>query len=103
MIAARDRFGRLDGALISVGGSPGGTIADTPDESWQSAAEGFRAMDQRRAIKAILSPCGATRALSCEFSGDGRIRTGGLVLPSTIKARPQPSHCQRLPEEAERR
>ena len=33
--AARDRFGRLDGALISVGGSPPGTVAATPDEAWR--------------------------------------------------------------------
>ena len=37
--AARDRFGRLDGALISVGGSPGGTIADSSDDAWRSAFE----------------------------------------------------------------
>ena len=37
--AARDRFGRLDGALISVGGSPPGTVATTPDDAWRSAFE----------------------------------------------------------------
>src|ERR1700733_8797725 len=37
--AARERFGRLDGALISVGGSPSGTIATTTDEAWRSAFE----------------------------------------------------------------
>ncbi len=37
--AARDRFGRLDGALISVGGSPSGTVATTTDEEWRSAFE----------------------------------------------------------------
>jgi 3-oxoacyl-[acyl-carrier protein] reductase len=37
--AARDRFGRLDGALISVGGSPPGTIATTTDQAWRSAFE----------------------------------------------------------------
>ncbi len=37
--AARDRFGRLDGALISVGGSPGGTVAGTGDDAWRSAFE----------------------------------------------------------------
>jgi len=30
--AARDRYGRLDGALISVGGSPPGTVATTTDQ-----------------------------------------------------------------------
>jgi 3-oxoacyl-[acyl-carrier protein] reductase len=37
--AARDRFGRLDGALISVGGTPSGTVANTTDDQWQSAFE----------------------------------------------------------------
>jgi 3-oxoacyl-[acyl-carrier protein] reductase len=37
--AAKDRFGRLDGALISVGGSPGGTIAATTDNAWRAAFE----------------------------------------------------------------
>ncbi len=37
--AAEDRFGRLDGALVSVGGTPSGTVASTPDEAWRSAFE----------------------------------------------------------------
>ena len=36
---AHDRFGRLDGALISVGGSPGGSVAGTTDDAWRSAFE----------------------------------------------------------------
>jgi len=37
--AARDRFGRLDGALISAGGTPSGTVAGTADDAWRSAFE----------------------------------------------------------------
>jgi 3-oxoacyl-[acyl-carrier protein] reductase len=37
--AARERFSRLDGALISTGGTPPGTVADTSDEAWRSAFE----------------------------------------------------------------
>jgi 3-oxoacyl-[acyl-carrier protein] reductase len=37
--AARESFGRLDGALISVGGPPGGSVAGTPDEAWRDAFE----------------------------------------------------------------
>ncbi len=37
--AARERFGRLDGALISVGGSSPGTVAATPDDARRSAFE----------------------------------------------------------------
>lgn len=37
--AARERFSRLDGALISAGGTPPGTISSTTDEEWRSAFE----------------------------------------------------------------
>ncbi|MFF1277217.1 SDR family oxidoreductase [Streptomyces marokkonensis] len=36
---ARERFGRFDGVLVSVGGPPPGFVADTTDEQWQSAFE----------------------------------------------------------------
>lgn len=39
LIAARERFSRLDGALISVGGSPSGTVAATTDQARRSAFE----------------------------------------------------------------
>jgi 3-oxoacyl-[acyl-carrier protein] reductase len=35
--AARAGFGRLDGALISVGGPPPGSATDVPDEAWEAA------------------------------------------------------------------
>ncbi|QEU95249.1 SDR family oxidoreductase [Streptomyces kanamyceticus] len=37
--AARERFGRFDGVLISVGGPAPGFVADNTDEQWQSAFE----------------------------------------------------------------
>ena len=37
--AAEDRFGRLDGAMISVGGTPPGTVATTTDDVWRAAFE----------------------------------------------------------------
>ncbi|WP_329397710.1 SDR family oxidoreductase [Streptomyces melanogenes] len=36
---ARERFGRFDGVLISVGGPPPGFVADNTDEQWRSAFE----------------------------------------------------------------
>ncbi|MGE5137538.1 MAG: SDR family oxidoreductase [Gemmatimonadota bacterium] len=36
---AQERFGRLDGGLISVGGPPGGTVAESTDEQWRAAFE----------------------------------------------------------------
>lgn len=37
--AARTAYGRIDGALISVGGPKNGTVMDTADEDWSAAFE----------------------------------------------------------------
>ncbi|NEE37592.1 SDR family NAD(P)-dependent oxidoreductase, partial [Streptomyces sp. SID7982] len=36
---ARERFGRLDGILVSVGGPAPGFLADNTDDQWQTAFE----------------------------------------------------------------
>ncbi len=36
---ALERYGRLDGALVSVGGPPAGRTFDLDDEQWQAAFE----------------------------------------------------------------
>lgn len=36
---ARDRFGRVDGLLVSVGGPPAGSVTAVPDEQWRDAFE----------------------------------------------------------------
>lgn len=37
IVAAHENFGRLDGALLSVGGPPAGSVVGTPDEDWRTA------------------------------------------------------------------
>jgi 3-oxoacyl-[acyl-carrier protein] reductase len=37
--AATEAFGRLDGVLISVGGPPGGSVAEITDEQWRASFE----------------------------------------------------------------
>jgi 3-oxoacyl-[acyl-carrier protein] reductase len=48
---ALDAFGRLDGALISVGGPPAGSVLGTTEEQWRSAFESV--------FLAALRVCGA--------------------------------------------
>ena len=81
--AARERFGRLDGALISVGGSPPGTVATTTDDAWRSAFDSV-----------FLGAVRLARALAADL--DGRAApgspagTGGsvvFVLASSVRAR----------------
>src|SRR5580692_4150416 len=73
--AARDRFGRLDGALISVGGSPSGTVATTTDEEWRSAFESvfLGAVRLARILAADLGGAGDGRAAGGLGHGGGRL------------------------------
>ena len=73
--AARDRFGRLDGALISVGGSPGGTVAGTEDDAWRSAFESvfLGAARLARVLAAEEHPASPLWR-TCRVRADGRVR-----------------------------
>ena len=83
--AARDRFGRLDGALISVGGSPPGTVAATTDEAWRSAFESvfLGAIRLARALAADLGGVGDGGAVGGSLTGAG----GSIVfvLASSVR------------------
>jgi 3-oxoacyl-[acyl-carrier protein] reductase len=67
------RYGRVDGALLSVGGPPTGSALQTSDDEWRSAFE-----------SAFLGPLRVARALANVF-GDG----GGallFVLSTSVRA-----------------
>ncbi|WP_328722437.1 SDR family oxidoreductase [Streptomyces sp. NBC_00247] len=68
--AARERFGRLDGVLISVGGPPPGSAADNTDEQWQSAFESV-----------FLGAVRLARAAAAELGEGGVI---GFVLSGSV-------------------
>lgn len=70
--AARDRFGRLDGALISVGGSPAGTIEAAGDDAWRSAFE-----------TVFLGAVRLVRALAADLSGTSQDGGGTAALTGT--------------------
>ena len=76
--AARERFGRLDGALISVGGSPSGTVATTTDEQWRSAFESvfLGAVRLARILAADLGGAGDGRPAGGSVTGAGGSVTG---------------------------
>lgn len=59
--AARDRWDRLDGALISVGGPPLGPVTEITDEQWSTAFESVFLGGVRvaREVAAGLQPGGA--------------------------------------------
>ncbi|MGW6949819.1 SDR family oxidoreductase [Streptomyces xanthophaeus] len=67
---ARERFGRLDGVLISVGGPPPGSAADNTDEQWTAAFESV-----------FLGAVRLARAAAAELGEGGVI---GFVLSGSV-------------------
>jgi 3-oxoacyl-[acyl-carrier protein] reductase len=81
--AVRDRFGRLDGALISVGGSPGGTVAGTGDDAWRSAFESVF-LGAVRLARVLVAGLGGESQDGAALTG-----TGGsivFVLAASVRA-----------------
>ena len=69
---ATDRFGRLDGALISVGGPPRGTVAELTDAQWREAFE-----------TVFLGSIRMARTVAAALPDGGAI---ALVLSTTAKS-----------------
>jgi 3-oxoacyl-[acyl-carrier protein] reductase len=70
--AAVHRWGQVDGALISVGGPPTGTVLDTPDEVWSSAFE-----------TVFVGAIRVARAVARAIQGPGSI---AFVLSTSVRA-----------------
>jgi 3-oxoacyl-[acyl-carrier protein] reductase len=70
--AAVNRFGRLDGALVSVGGPPAGPTMDIDDDAWRHGFE-----------QVFLGALRVTRAVVRGCGDDGA--SVALVLSSSVK------------------
>jgi 3-oxoacyl-[acyl-carrier protein] reductase len=83
--AAKDRFGRLDGALVSVGGTPPGTIATTSDDAWRSAFESvfLGAVRLARVLAEDLNIESEARPARASITGTGRSVV--FVLASSVR------------------
>ena len=69
--AARERLGRLDGALISVGGPAPGTVLSTAEEEWRAGVESV-----------LLGPLRLVRALVPHLREGSAI---GFVLSTSVR------------------
>jgi 3-oxoacyl-[acyl-carrier protein] reductase len=89
--AARDRFSRLDGALISTGGTPPGTVSGTTDEAWRSAFESvfLGAVRLARVLTADLASQSDDAALLPARIATDRVREFDALTgdPDEVRAR----------------
>jgi 3-oxoacyl-[acyl-carrier protein] reductase len=69
--AALHRWSRVDGALISVGGPPPGTLMETPDDVWTSAFQSV-----------FVGALRVARAVAGAIDGEGSI---AFVLSSSVR------------------
>jgi 3-oxoacyl-[acyl-carrier protein] reductase len=72
LAAAEETWGRLDGALISVGGPPKGPVATITDEQWTAAFESV-----------FLGAVRLSREVGSALPSGGAL---GLVLSSSVRA-----------------
>jgi 3-oxoacyl-[acyl-carrier protein] reductase len=82
--AARDRFGRLDGALISVGGPPSGSATELTDDQWRAAFESVF-LGAVRLARIIAASLGAGGALAFVLSGSVRSPLPGLAASNGLR------------------
>jgi 3-oxoacyl-[acyl-carrier protein] reductase len=78
------RFGRLDGALISVGGPPPGTVMDTSDTDWQHAFESIF-LGGLRIARAVASAVGEGGSIAFVLSSSVRSPIPGLAISNGMR------------------
>src|SRR5690349_8059671 len=81
---ARERFGRLDGALISVGGPARGTAAEMTDDQWRAAFETVF-LGTVRAARTIAADLSEGGAIALVLSTSARTPIGGLGLSNGLR------------------
>ncbi len=81
---ARDTWGRLDGALVSVGGPPPGTVASTTDEAWRAGFESvfLGAVRVARTVAAALDDGGS---IAFVLSSSVKAPIGGLAVSNGLR------------------
>ncbi|TSB18538.1 SDR family oxidoreductase [Streptomyces benahoarensis] len=81
---ARERFGRLDGILISVGGPPPGRTTDLTDDQWR---DGFETvfLGAVRLARAVAAELGEGGVIGFVLSGSVYEPIGGLTVSNGLR------------------
>ncbi|MFC5927803.1 SDR family oxidoreductase [Micromonospora vulcania] len=82
--AAREHFGRLDGALISVGGPPPGNAASVSDEQWRQSFETVF-LGTVRAVRTVAGALTEGGAIGLVLSTSARGPVPGLGISNGLR------------------
>ncbi|MEU1488263.1 SDR family oxidoreductase [Streptomyces sp. NPDC005752] len=82
--AAKERFGRLDGILISVGGPAPGFLADNTDDQWQSAFESVF-LGAVRLARTAAESLGEGGVIGFVLSGSVHEPIAGLTISNGLR------------------
>jgi 3-oxoacyl-[acyl-carrier protein] reductase len=82
--AAKEHFGRLDGALISVGGPPRGTAAQATDEQWRASFESVF-LGAIRLARTVASSMDTGGAIALVLSSSARSPVPDLGISNGLR------------------
>jgi 3-oxoacyl-[acyl-carrier protein] reductase len=81
---ARQQLGRLDGALISVGGPTPGTVLETAEDDWRAGVENVL-LGPLRLVKALVPHLGDGAAIVFVLSTSVRQPIGHLAISNGLR------------------
>ena len=82
--AAKDTFGRLDGALISVGGPPAGPILERTEDEWRAAFESVF-LGAIRLATAVAAELGEGGSIAFVLSTSAKMPVAGLGISNGLR------------------
>lgn len=82
--AAHERWGHLDGALVSVGGPPPGSVLDTPDEYWARSFESVF-LGGLRIARTVAGALEAGGSMAFVLSTSVRAPLPGLAISNGLR------------------
>ncbi len=82
--AAKDSFGRIDGALLSVGGPPAGPALDAGDDVWRAAFESVF-LGALRLVRALVGDMTTGGSIALVLSSSVRSPIGGLAISNGLR------------------
>lgn len=82
--AARTAYGRLDGALISVGGPAAGPLLESTDEDWEAAMQSVF-LGSVRLGREIARELGAGGSIAFVLSSSVKVPVGNLAISNGLR------------------